>query len=355
MGRTSAAALDEFAQQHDAARKEAHGLKAQLQLVTSERDRLLRQLGVIESIESATKPKAPQWLAPKTPAKGHHAMLNLLLTDTHFDEVVNPDEVHGINAYNREIAEMRLEKWCRSSINLARNYLSGVTYDGLCLMLGGDIFSGNIHEELIRTNEATLFASLMHWLGPMQAAIELLAKEFGRVHISGVPGNHGRMTRKPIMKQRAADNLDWLFYSLLQRDMRKDDRITWTIPHAPSLHVKVYETRYYMEHGDEFKGGSGISGALAPLMLGTHRTNVQQTFAGKTFDYMVLGHWHQHMFLAEQGLIVGGAMKGFDEYAQNKIKAKPLPPSQPIWITTPENGVGWENRVLVQDREREGW
>jgi hypothetical protein len=281
--------------------------------------------------------------------------LCLLLTDTHFDEIVNPAEIHGINAYNREIAEMRLERLFRSTVKLARHYLAGVQYDGVSLMLGGDIFSGNIHEELQRTNADTLFGSLMHWLGPMQAGIELLAREFGKVHVSGVPGNHGRQTRKPIMKQRAADNLDWLFYRLLERDMRRDDRITWAIPFAPSVHVQVYSTRYYMEHGDNFRGGSGISGALAPLMLGTHRTSRQQTAAGRPYDYMVLGHFHQSIFLTEQSLIVGSSLKGFDEFAQNAIKAVPAPPSQSLWITTPEHGIGWSTRVFVQDKASEGW
>ena len=346
--------VQDFSEAQDRARKETQGLQARIRLLTAERDKLGSQLGLIESLDEA-RPQVPRWLAPKAPAKGNRATLCLLLTDTHFDEVVDPAEIHGINAYNREIAEMRLERCFRSVVKLARHYLAGVQYDGVCLMLGGDIFSGNIHEELQRTNADTLFGSLIYWLGPMRAGIELLAKEFGRVHVSGVPGNHGRMTRKPIMKQRAADNLDWLFYRLLQRDMRQDDRITWAIPYAPSVHVKVYSTAYFMEHGDNFQGGSGISGALAPLMLGTHRTGKQQTAAGMPYDYLVLGHWHQHIFLAEQGLIVGSTLKGFDEFAQNRIKAVPAPASQALWITTPEHGIGWSTRVLVQNRKAEGW
>lgn len=350
---SSAAALDRFAQQHDATRHENTALKAQLKTVATERDKLLRQLGVLEQIESATRPATPRWLVPPAPAKGHRATLCLLLTDTHFDEVVNPAEVHEINAYNRHIAELRLERCFRSTVKLARHYLAGVQYDGVVLLLGGDIFSGNIHEELQRTNADTLFGSLMHWLGPMQAGIELLAREFGRVHVAGVPGNHGRMTRKPIMKQRAADNLDWLFYRLMARDMRNDSRVTWSIPFTPSVHVQVYDTRYYMEHGDNFKGGTGISGALAPLMLGKHRTSLQQTRAGKPYDWMVLGHWHQEIF--HKGLIVGPSLKGYDEYAQNELKAPPDPPAQLLWITTPERGVGWRTQVDVQDRKAEGW
>lgn len=335
-----------------AERREIQALNAKVKNLTTERDRLLRQLGVIESLGSG-KAKPPNWLSPKSPAKAHRATLCLLLTDTHFDETVDPGEMHGINAYNREIAELRLERCFRSTVKLARHYLAGVQYDGVSLFLGGDIFSGNIHEELARTNVSTLFEGLLHWLGPMAAGIEMLKREFGRVHVSGVPGNHGRMTRKPIMKQRAADNLDWLFYHLLEREFRNDDRVTWDIPTAHGVHVKVYETRYYMEHGDNFSGGSGISGALAPLMLGTHRTGKLYNAAGMPYDWMVLGHWHTEMF--HKGLIVGPTLKGLDEYAMNKLKATPEPPAQLLWITTPENGIGWRTQVLVGDRKAEGW
>lgn len=351
MAKAAEAAESREAQQ----RAVENSLRAKLKVATAERDKLLAQLGVIQRIEGNKPDRGPAWLSPKSPAKGHRATLCLLLTDFHLDEEVSPEELHGINAYNRDIALMRLERCVRGTIKLARHYMAGVKYDGITVFLGGDIFSGNIHEELARTNADTLFGSFRWWLSPVTSAIELLAREFGRVHVAGVPGNHGRMTRKPIMKQRAKDNLDWLFYSMLQRDLRRDDRITWTIPFAPSVHTKIYSTRFYMEHGDNFTGGSGISGALAPLMLGTHRTNKQQTAAGHGYDYMVLGHWHQHIFLAEQGLIVGSSLKGFDEFAQNKLKAVPAPPSQSLWIVTPEHGIGWSTRVFVQDRKAEGW
>lgn len=344
--------VDDFLAEGEKDRGELRSLRAALKHATTERDRLRSQLDVIEHLEGHRLPAAPTWLTPKSPAKGHRATLNLLLTDTHFDEVVDPAQIDGLNAYNREIAEIRLERWAQGSVKLAKHYLSGVKYDGVCLMLGGDIFSGNIHEELARTNEDTLFGSLLYWLDPMRAALELLAREFGKVHVAGTPGNHGRMTRKPIAKQRAADNLDWLLYRLLAREMSKDDRFTWSIPTSADTRVQVYGTRYLLTHGDQFRGGSGIAGALSPLMLGQARKSRRQQVAGQPYDYMVLGHWHQDM--AVKGLIVGGAMKGYDEYAyQGNFDFEP--PTQPLWITTPERGITFRASIHAMDRKAEGW
>ena len=329
-------------------------LRAALHRISKERDALERQLALIERLEEA-KPTRPDWLAPPK-AKGalHRATLCLLLTDTHFDEVVDPGEVDGLNAYNRAIAELRLRRAIERTILMARTYMSGVQYDGVMLFLGGDIFSGNIHEELARTNADTLFGSILHWLGPMGSAIGMLADEFQRVHLAVTPGNHGRMTRKPIAKHRATDNLDWLFYNLLARDFARDDRVTWSLPKAADTHVSVYATRYLLTHGDQFRGGSGISGALAPLMLGTHRKTRRQAAAGRPYDVMVMGHWHQYLSLPSKGLLAGGCLKGYDEYAYVS-NFDYTPPTQALWLTTPEYGPGLGVEIHVQDRKAERW
>jgi UDP-2,3-diacylglucosamine pyrophosphatase LpxH len=333
--------------------------KRKLAQVTSQRDRALAELAevrktmdFVSSVE-AVKIKPPRWMAP--PSKGtHHATVNLLITDTHFDEVVRPEEVDGINAYNREIAEMRLEAAFKGAWKLARKYLSGVTYDGVCLMLGGDIFSGLIHEELKESNETDVIASVVHWIDPLEAGINLLAEEFGKVHVVGVPGNHGRNTRKPRFKGRATDNFDWLLYKLIARDFQKREDVTVQVGNAMDAHVQVYNTRYLLTHGDQFRGGSGIAGALSPLMLGAHRKTRRQSAAGKPYDVMVMGHFHHELSLPSQGLIVGPCLKGYDEYAYGN-NFPPSPPAQALWITTPEHGPTFSAPVFVQDRKREGW
>lgn len=335
-------------------------LERRLRGVTSSRDRALadladarKALGLIESLESA-KLRPPFWLTPKAPTRGHRATVNLLITDTHFDEVVRPEEVDGLNAYNREIGELRLRATFDGTIKLARHYLSGVTYDGVCLMLGGDIFSGLIHEELKESNETEIMASVVHWIEPLEAGINLLAAEFGKVHVVGVPGNHGRNTRKPRFKGRATDNFDWLLYKLIERDYAKREDVTVQVGNAMDAQVQVYGTRYLLTHGDQFRGGSGISGAMAPLLLGAHRKTRRATAAGQPYDVMVMGHWHQECLLPSQGLMVGPCLKGYDEFAYG-CNFPPSPPAQALWITTPEHGVTWKTPVYVMDRKREQW
>lgn len=356
--RATAAAIEITAAEQAQAERVAV-LQKRIATIASQRDRALSELAelrdtmnLITAMEDS-KTKPPRWMAP--PTKGtHHATVNLLITDTHFDEVVKPEEVDGINAYNREIAEIRLEGAFKGGWKLAKKYLAGVTYDGVCMMLGGDIFSGLIHEELKESNEADVIASVVHWIEPLEAGINLLAEEFGKVHVVGVPGNHGRNTRKPRFKGRATDNFDWLLYKLIERDFKKREDVTIQVGNAMDAHVQVYNTRYLLTHGDQFKGGSGISGAMAPLMLGAHRKTRRQSAAGRPYDVMVMGHFHHELSLPSQGLIVGPCLKGYDEFAYGN-NFPPGPAAQALWLTTPEHGVTFRAPIFVQDRRREGW
>lgn len=311
---------------------------------------LKRQLDFATAID-ALDLEPPKWLAPVK--KGSHAATPMaMLTDPHFGEVVRPEEVEYLNAYNERIATMRLKEFGQKTVRLARDYTSGFNADGIVLMLGGDLFSGDIHDELQQTNEAPLYESVYHFLEPMAALITLFADTFGKCHIAATWGNHGRKTRKPQAKHRAKTNIEWLAVRFLEREFRADKRVTWTISDGADTRFSVFGTDYVLTHGDQFRGGSGISGALAPLMLGQHRKVRRAMASGKPFDWLVIGHWHQYLTLP--GLIVGGTMKGLDEYAYiGNYGFEPA--QQAFWITSPEHGPILNAPILVVDREAEGW
>ena len=336
------------------AQQKIAGLESALRHVVADRDQYREAFALATSLtEHQAHP--PTWLTPKRPDKGHRATATLLLTDCHFDEVVNPDEIDGINAYDRKIAEARLKRLFERTIRMSREYLTGVRYDGAVVMLGGDLVSGIIHEELRETNFDMLYGTVTHFLDPLLAGIDMLATEFGKVHLVGVPGNHSRSKPgKPRFKGRARDTADWLIYTLLARDLRSDSRITFEIPEAMDARVTIYDTRYLLTHGNQFKGGSGIAGALSPLMLGVARKGQRERAAGRPYDYLAMGHWHQRMWIPGKGLIVGGSMIGFSEFDYGS-NFTPEPPTQEFWLTTPEHGPTISAPIFVADRAREGW
>ncbi len=273
----------------------------------------------------------PEWTQP-TESKGKMLVVpTAFMSDTHFDEVVDPAQINGANAYNRKIAESRLKEFFLSTIKLGHQYFSGLTYPGIVIPLGGDMFSGNIHDELLHTNEATICESILHWIGPMVSGLQLAAEAYGRVYVPGVVGNHPRTTKKPVHKDRVRDNFDWLFYQLLARELSGDKRITFHISDAPDFGYSIFDTRYCLTHGDQFKGGSGISGLLSPLMLGDARKRKRSQAINRPYDYMVMGHFHQLM--QAKGVIVNGSLVGYNEYAfNNNLDFEPA--QQAFWLTS---------------------
>ena len=115
-----------------------------------------------------------------------------------------------------------------------------------------------------------------------------------------------------------------------------------------------YGRNYLLDHGYEFKGGTGISGALAPLSLGAHRTNLRQVVADMPMHTMIIGHMHQLINIP--GVIMGGTLKGYDEYAFNlKLRPDENGAGQAMWITSPERAQVLWMPIYVQDREAEQW
>lgn len=298
--------------------------------------------------------QVPEWTV-KSKGGSHEAIVVAQLTDTHFDELVNPHEIMELNAYSRSIALSRLERWAQKVVSLPRDYVEGVKIRGVKILATGDIFTGDIHAELKESNAAKLMASVLFWIEPMLAALELIERETpdGNVSVDSVVGNHGRLSIRPVFKGRVHDNVEFLFWSVIRDRLRdRGSKVTVNVSPSMDFNVPVYDRNILITHGDQFKGGSGISGVLAPLMLGTHRKGQRQAATHAPMDLMVMGHFHQILDLP--GVIVGGSMKGYDEYAFG-LNLRPEQAAQMMWIETPERGKTISIPIFLQDRDKEGW
>lgn len=319
--------------------------------IEQDKIKLLKELEVHASFTTRSAP--PGWIKKKPRSKSkHHAIANLMLSDLHLDEVVYPEQVMGMNAYNRDIALQRLDRTTTGFIDVTKNYWTNLTYDGAIVYLGGDIFSGDIHEELKETNHGPMLASVDFWIDPLSDAIGMIADEFGKVHVPVVPGNHGRTTRKPRAKFRAESNFDWFVGCQLARLFKDDSRVTFDLSKSADCLVPVYDSMIMLTHGDQATGGNGIGGIWPPLMRLDARKRQRQEAVEQGYDLMVMGHWHQLTY--GPSFIVNGAMKGYDEYAFTQNFGYELP-SQAAWLMTPEHGKTWTAPIYSMNRKKEGW
>lgn len=321
-----------------AARREQRRLEGELNDAIA----LLGQFGG----ETAADVVVPKWLTPKTKRRDHRAMPVLLISDLHLDEVVNRDEMQGVNEYDRMIAEQRWEAIINGTVKMLKRFVAGVGFDGIFLSWLGDILTGVIHDELARTNAAPVPASIVHWVPLLVAGIKHLADEFDvPVHNAVVDGNHDRFYKQTPMKQRAESSFAWVIYNWMAEACKDDDRITFSITPAAEQLVPVYDTRFLLSHGDSFRSAGGVGGLYPSMLKWLLRRHDFYSQTQDDFDYALIGHWHQPLW--GQDFVVNGSLKGYDEYAKHngfKFNA----PSQQLFVVTPERGLTQRLEVFAQ-------
>jgi len=317
--------------------------EAERQALTSE-----SLMGVIHETKNHIFGKPPEWLTPKTPKSKTHGIPCLFLSDIHFDEIVSASQIGFVNEYNRDIATKRIQHTFNTSIDILFNKTVNPKYDGMIIAFGGDMLSGNIHEELAETNEDSIQRSLLVLTDLLIGGIELHLKYFNNIFIPAVVGNHGRHHKKKRMKNKVFDNYEWLIYQYIKRYFKNDKRVTFLIPDGPDAHFNIYDKGFLLTHGDQFRGGSGISGIFTPLMLGRSRKQQKTQAIKKNFDVMMLGHFHQYIHTNQ--LIVNGSIKGYDEFA-NEFNFMFERPQQALFINHPDNGMVLRTPILCDSYE----
>ncbi|HDR9106060.1 TPA: hypothetical protein QDB04_002917 [Burkholderia vietnamiensis] len=295
-----------------------------------------------------TKPSIPEWLSlPATSAHAHGSVPGVPIlfgSDWHWGEVVKPSEIGGVNEYNLAIARERLMRLIDTTIDLLTNHMVNPQYPGIVFALGGDMVSGNIHEELSETNDAPIMPVVLDLVDHLYIAIKRLKEVFGRVFLPCVAGNHGRNTKKVRAKEFNFQSFDWLIYQQLDRLFADDPDVVFFIPDGTDALVNIAGHRYLFSHGNQFRGGDGMVGALGPIIRGDHKKRGRNSQVGQEYDTLVIGHWHQ--LVQMKRVIVNGSLIGYNEYAYaNNFGYEP--PQQALWVSHPHHGITFSMPVNV--------
>jgi hypothetical protein len=287
----------------------------------------------------------PDWLRGANKQSSVHGTAVLTLSDIHLDERVARAQVGGVNEYNRAIGVKSIQNTFRNTIRLLKSFMARPKYDGIVVNLGGDMVSGNIHDELVETNEAPIQQTMLVLEEVLIEGLGGLADEFGKVHVPCVTGNHGRMHKKPRMKNRAFENFEWSVYQRVASYFRRDSRLTFDIPEGSDAYYSIYNMRVCLTHGDQFNGGNGIGGIMVPILRGVAHKLQRQQAIGDPFDLIIMGHWHQ--YIHTNRVVINGSVKGLDEYAyQHNFGFEP--PQQALFVVHPEVGCTFRMPVLCR-------
>jgi intein/homing endonuclease len=160
--------------------------RKKLLAVIAEKDQQLNiALGISGEKPVASKIK----VAKETDAE---ATFVAVASDWHVEETVEGKTINGLNEFNLDIAEQRINRFWQSIVRMAEIQRHGAKIERLVLVLGGDLMTGYIHEELMENNALSPTQTVLWLQDQIASGVDLLSKHFGEISIPCVYGNHGR-------------------------------------------------------------------------------------------------------------------------------------------------------------------
>lgn len=175
-------------------------------------------------------------------SKNNSNYLILPISDIHYGEIVKKSQVNDINEYNCKIAQERIVKLFDESLKYAEKNKCSELY----LMFLGDIFSGNIHDELMMTNEFPISECVMDFYGFISQLIDSIKNKFNHIYINGVVGNHPRFSKKPQNKDKAINSYEYFLYTGLNYKFKNDEKVKVNISKSPTEYI--YIRKLYLEN-----------------------------------------------------------------------------------------------------------
>lgn len=261
---------------------------------------------MVPSMEAIYEPAKPVIDGESTT---HKFMLDW--SDLHAAEVVNSEQMNGINAYDWDVMLKRHDQMVKSIVSFKEKRPYPV--DELIINGLGDMLSGNIHQELRETNDRPLMEAALQLGLDMSKWVEALGAHFPKIRIAGVVGNHPRTTIKQPMKNRY-DNYDWMVYQIMKLRLAEYDHISVDVPQSAQHVVKVFNETHLLFHGDGIRSTmpgvpwGGVMRRVAEL------TN-QYARIGSPIDRFHVGHFHNLNVVEGGRIFMNGSVKGPDEFS----------------------------------------
>jgi hypothetical protein len=298
----------------------------------------------------------PQYKRPKRKTKVARPIVHVShWTDWHYGAVEDSEELEGFNEFNPEICEQRLRNCVKDQLDWVELHRKNYTVHNSHDLFTGDLISGGIHPELLRTNA---------WPEPVQAikagelvaeVIAMKAPHFEQVVVDFITAdNHGRLTRKPQCSEAGYNNWGYVTACHAKARLANFLNVTFNIHPLIQKVVNVGGRRYLLTHGDRVRGWSGFPYYGIQTKVGREHTKraiqaMEKAIAmaestGGDVDIeeamenmchlIVMGHWHAP--LTHPHFWIGGSASGTSAYDHSEGReAKPI---QCAWFVHPKHG-----------------
>lgn len=261
--------------------------------------------------------------------------------------------------YNTSVAEDRLMKLIQKTIQITNVRRTSAKIEEIHLYLGGDIVEGEqIFEHQPHEIDSSVFEqSIKAGSEMIVRAILLLLKNFKKVKVICVPGNHGRNG-----KYGGGGHKDTNWDSVCYATVR---RILLGSPSFPRNELKgrlVFEDDYnwyavdrifdwgcLVVHGDQISGGT----AGFPLNGANKKAWGWIDSIDQPWDFLFFGHFHTYasFTLNKRIVLANGTTESDNAYAQEQLAATGWP-CQRLCFFNKKHGLISDNQVFLTDKRK---
>lgn len=261
----------------------------------------------------------------------------LFLSDWHLGEVVLPEEVNYVNEFNSDIMVKRLDRVFEYFIH----YCNMFKVKNVHLIFAGDLLSGSIHPELLRTSEMNEVDGLFFLQEYITKKILEIESHFNTITCEFVVGNHSRIAVGTNVKPeyKTAGRMNWeyilsrqleLYFNMLQKD-KKHKKIIVNTNDSLFKIITVGGRNFLVTHGQILCGGG--SGGFAGIPIYSLAMSSAKLFGAlqqvgfvdeDRVDDIMIGHLHTTgSFTMFNGgkFFLNGCIVGTSEFSLYKIRS----------------------------------
>ena len=332
-------------------------LLAQLEQARAENERLSDVYHQIESTFSVVntwEPVKPATLPKPSSADEHVAFF--LLSDSQIGSNVIKHRTGGIESFNRDIFDVRVERYKDAVTSIfPHNLCKSFPVRKACVFLAGDIIEGEGIYPLQEANlDLLLMQQIMHAIKKYGEILLHLCRLFpDGVSVYCVYGNHGRARSLTI-------NFDLMCYLMLQQILGDQPNIDFFISGcsylicslAPDIIDIDTPDKDWPEHIYGLIHGNQIKRYMDTPAYGFNRAVRRfQDMASLTLDSMFAGHHHQRATGYDGKWYINGSWVGGTDYSTEWLQAASQP-CQLSWVWHPQWGLAYEIPIFLDEKPR---
>lgn len=283
---------------------------------------------------------------PNLPNKSDEEIAVLHISDTQIGKVTS--------TYDKAIAEQRLISLIQKTIKITNMRRSAARIDEIRVYLGGDMVEGEeIFPHQAHEIEESVYDQAMY-TAPLilVKCILMLLKNFKKVKVICVPGNHGRNGSRAT-RANPRTNWDNVCYRttkllLLGEKEQIEDRLEWSDNEEWFAVDHVFDWGNLIVHGDQIRGGFGGF----PWYGTAKKAWGWIDSIPVPWDYLWFGHFHTYagpVTLNKRTFLANGTTESDNTYAQSELAAAGFP-CQRLTFFNADHGLIADHQIFLTNK-----